>query len=98
MSRSQRKAPRHGIPIEKRITSIEELKQEADGEADFALLLQFGLFSRKTIRYDDATKLFSIWNHIDDTGEELTEDELRKTNIGRAIRKGHFVKFAEDPA
>ncbi len=80
----------------KRISSIKELKKEARGGAEFALLLNYGLFSRKTISYDDGSKLFSIWNHIDDSNQELTEAELDdsgKTNIGKAIRKGAFIRL-----
>ncbi len=101
MRRVSRKARSGHRPTTKRITSIEDLKQEARGGADFALLLQHGLFSRKTIDYDRSAKVFSIWNHIDDTEQELTEDELddrSKTNIGWGIRKGAFVKLGEEPA
>ena len=101
MSRLQRNAPSGSRPARKRITSIGELKREARAGADFALLLQHGLFSRKTIAYDRAAKVFSIWNHIDDTEQALTEAELddrNRTNIGWGIRKGAFVKLDEDPA
>jgi hypothetical protein len=97
----QRKASAGRAPVRKRITSIEELKQEARGGADFALLLNYGLFSRKTIDYDESANVFSVWNHIDDTHQKLTEAQLQDrgwTHIGEAIRKGALVKLDEEPA
>ena len=76
-----------------RITSIEQLKSESlSAETEFALLLNYGLFSRKTIRYDVNSGIFSVWHHIDDTQQSLTEAEVKKSNIGLGIRKGAFVK------
>ncbi len=82
----------------KPINTIKELKEEAVKGADFYILLKHGLVSRKTIRYDKKKKIFTVYNHIDDTKQKLTEKELlllRYTNIGRAIRKGAFVKLEE---
>ena len=77
-----------------KITSIEELKRETLGvDADFALLLNYGVHSRKSIQYDGYSELFSIFNHIDDTDEEMTEAELQESFIGEAVRKGAFVKL-----
>ena len=85
----------------RKISSIGQLKHEACGGADFALLLKHGLFSRKTIAYDGHAKIFSVWNHIDDTRDELTEEALENTsctNIGKAIRAGAFAKYEEETA
>ncbi len=101
LRRSRRQAAPEGKPFGKRITSIDELKKEAQGGADFALLLNYGLFSRKTIDYDGDANVFSIWNHIDDTHQKLTEAQLKDrdwTHIGYAIRKGAFVKLDEEPS
>jgi hypothetical protein len=99
MRRSRSTTPSNKTVFKKRITSIEQLKQEARRGADFALLLQYGLFSRKTIAYDESSEHFSVWNHIDDTHENFTEAELSDrnlTNIGEGIRKGALVKLRED--
>ena len=80
----------------KRITSINQLKQEASKRAEFALLLNYGIYSRKTIKYDPASDVFSVWHHVDDTREKLAETELKKSNIGRGIRKGAFVKMENE--
>ncbi len=96
---SRDKRLRDGPRVSKRIPSVAVLKQEARGRADFALLLQHGLFSRKTIKYDEAANVFSVWNHIDDTHQTLTEAQLNDrgwTNIGYGIRKGALVKLDED--
>ncbi len=77
-----------------KITSIEQLKRETLAlDADFAILLNYGVYSRKSIEYDGYSELFSLFNHIDDTEEEMTEAELKESFIGEAIRKGAFIKL-----
>ncbi len=80
----------------KRITSINQLKQEALKRADFALLLNYGIYSRKTIKYNADAEVFSVWHHVDDTREKLPEIELKKSNIGIGIRMGAFVKMENE--
>ncbi len=77
----------------KAINTIEELKKEALRGGEFYILLKFGVVSRKSIKYDENKKIFTVYHHIDNTKEKLTEKELlRNTNIGIAIRKGSFIK------
>jgi hypothetical protein len=60
------------------------------GTHSYALALNCGLFSRKTIRTTRNDK-FRIINHIDDSKVTLTEAELfTASNIGEAIIKGAF--------
>ena len=60
------------------------------GTHGYALALNYGLFSRKTIRTMRGGK-FRIINHIDDSKATLTEAELyTESNIGEAITKGAF--------
>jgi len=70
-----------------KINSIEELKQNKTTE----YFISFGIArSTKYITYFEDEKIFSIYNLIDDTEEELTEEELLKSNIGVAIEKNAF--------
>lgn len=78
----------------KQIKSINQLKDIlADGEVkDFFILLNYGLRSSKVMSYD-GDNTFYVLNEIDDTEQELTEQELMNndlTNIGKAINNGAF--------
>lgn len=78
------------------VKSVEELKKLASVEdgAEFFILLNFGLKSGKRIEWDEPSKSFCILNAIDDTHQDLTEEELAtKTNIVKAIKKGAFYKY-----
>ena len=60
------------------------------GTHSYALALNGGLFSRKTIRATRDGK-FRIINHIDDSKVTLSEAELfTASNIGEAMTKGAF--------
>lgn len=81
----------------KQITSMEQLKKEAQGEQDteFFILLNFYLRSSKRIIWDEEDKRFFILNYIDDTEQMLTEAQLMDkgyTNIGYAMTKGALFK------
>jgi len=81
----------------KRITSLEELKREAQGEqdAEFFILLNFYLRSSKRIIWNEEDKRFFILNYIDGTEQVLTEAQLMDkgyTNIGYAMTKGALFK------
>jgi hypothetical protein len=66
-------------------------KTLSEGEREFKLALQFGLFSRKTIRLLPDGR-FRVENHIDNSVERLTGRELHThSNIGRAMKLGAFV-------
>ncbi|MBL7742576.1 MAG: hypothetical protein JNN00_03785 [Chitinophagaceae bacterium] len=85
----------------KKITSVEQLKQEAiyddrKGMAEFFMLLAGGICrSSKRITYFPETKTFDVHNEIDDSYEEdLTEEQLRnETHIVLAIERGAFFKY-----
>lgn len=79
------------------VKSTDQLKTIlADGETkDFFILLNFGLRSSKAISYDGSST-FYVLNEIDDTEQELTEQELMNsdiTNIGKAINNGAFYLY-----
>ena len=81
----------------KRITSLEELKKEAQGEQDteFFILLRGYMRSSKRIIWDEGKKRFFIRNYIDDTKQKLTEAQLMDqdyTNIGYAMTTGALFK------
>jgi len=59
-----------------RITSMEQLKAEAEQGAEFFILLNHGLRSSKDIVWDAQRKRFHIFNPIDQTEQHLTERQL----------------------
>jgi hypothetical protein len=83
------------LKMPKRVNSVEELKAESAEGADFFIVLDFGVRSRKRIRWDG--EHFYILNCIDNTKQRLTPKELHSglTNIGKAIDKGAFFKEEE---
>jgi len=59
----------------------------------FFILLNYGAWSVKRIRYRPRQKVFSIHNEIDGTRQELTCAQLmspRNSHIGPAMRAGAF--------
>ena len=81
----------------KRITSLDELKREAQGEQDveFFILLNCNLRTSKRIDWDEEDKRLYIFNYLDDTEQELTEAQLMNreyTNIGYAMTRGALFK------
>lgn len=57
----------------------------------FFILLNYGAWSVKRIRYRPRQRVFSIHNEIDGTRQELTASQLmspRSSNIGPAMRAG----------
>ena len=59
----------------------------------FFILLNYGAWSVKRIRYKPRQRVFSIHNEIDGTRQELTCAQLmspRNSNIGPAMRGGAF--------
>jgi len=59
-----------------RITSMEQLKAEAEQGAEFFILLNHGSRSSKDIMWDGDAKKFHIFNHIDQTVQHLTKRQL----------------------
>ena len=59
----------------------------------FFILLDYGAWSVKRIRYRPRQKVFSIHNEIDGSRQELTASQLMSpcnSNIGPAMRAGAF--------
>jgi hypothetical protein len=59
----------------------------------FFILLNYGAWSVKRIRYRPRRRTFSIHNEIDGTRQELTTSQLmspKHSNIGPAMRGGAF--------
>lgn len=79
----------------KKIESIEKLKLtciENNGHAEFFVMLNGGLRSSKDIYYEDGEDFYII-NCIDDSEENMTEEELQSSIIGEAISKGAFYSY-----
>jgi len=76
----------------KQIRNTRQLRQAlARGHHDFALLLQWGLYSSKVIHALPRGR-FVIFNFIDDSEQRLTARQLySESNIGKAMRLGAFV-------
>lgn len=82
----------------KQIQSLEELKKLAgENLVECYICLNGGCRSSKNIQYNkgsDDGKDWSVFNLIDDSFEELTEEELKtKTNIVEAINKGALYLY-----
>lgn len=79
------------------VKSISDLKQRIyDGTHDFFIQLNFGLRSSKFMDMSDDGKKFVITNEIDDTEQELTEQQLMDctyTNIGYAMKNGALYAY-----
>ena len=81
----------------RQITSMEQLKKEAQSEddAEFFILLRGYLRSSKRIVWEEDDKKFFVINFIDDTEQVLTEAQLMDseyTNIGYAMTRGALFK------
>jgi len=79
---------------DKRIKTIEQLKELAKNGMDCFILLNGGLKSSKHIRYYPDDNSFYVLNLIDESEQELTEAQILDssyTNIGEAMRKGALI-------
>ena len=79
------------------IRSCAELQKAiSSGQLEYAVLLNGGVYSRKTITCTPQGR-FRIENGIDGSVQTLTamgiQDE-RKTNIGKAMQMGSFVAIS----
>jgi hypothetical protein len=78
-----------------RITTLERLKKESEEGAEFFILLSHNLRSSKWIQWDKESRVFSITNRIDESEQELSEEQImdrQYTNIGYAMTKGALFK------
>jgi hypothetical protein len=76
-----------------RINNIKKLKSLASHEngLDCFISLNFSIKSSKHIQWIPAEKLFYILNEVDNTEQNLKEEELLDeniTNIGKALKLG----------
>ncbi len=79
---------------DRRIRTIEQLKELAKNGLDCFILLNGGLRSSKHIRYFPDDNSFYVFNLIDDSEQELTESQILDsayTNIGEAMKKGALI-------
>lgn len=68
------------------------------GHYEYAMLLNGGAFSRKTIIWDKQDKLYRITNHIDGTFQDLTEAELMNplnTHLAEAMKKRALIALID---
>jgi hypothetical protein len=74
------------------VKDIQHLKELCkDHLVDGCILLQHGARSSKSVKFDSESNTFYIYNDIDDTDQELTEQQLfTESNIGEAINKKAF--------
>lgn len=82
---------------DRRIRTIQQLKELAKSEdgLDCFILLNGGLRSSKHIRYYPDDESFYVLNLIDDSEQELTEDQILDSaysNIGQAMENGCLIK------
>jgi len=82
----------------KKITSVDMLKEiSMDNSIECFIELNGGFRSNKEISYNSNEKLFYIINNIDDSEQELNEEQLfTESNIGEAITKGSFWQYMND--
>ena len=80
------------------LTHLAELIKQ--GHTDYAIVLAggIGIFSRKTIKYSERTKRFNIINHIDESKQNLSAQQLlneKYTLIGKAIPLNCLIAIIE---
>jgi hypothetical protein len=79
-----------------KITTLEQLKKEADGWGhDFFIRLNGGLRSSIFISWHKEKKVFYVCNMIDGTEQRLTEERImdhKRTTIGYAMTRGALYK------
>ena len=81
----------------RKIMSIEDLKRESKEGAEFLILLgEHGVLrSSKSIVWQEDIGIFFVRNHIDDTEQELTEEQIMDreyTNLGYAMTRGALFR------
>ena len=79
---------------DRRVRTIDQLKELAKNGLDCFILLNGGLRSSKHIRYYSDDNSFYVLNLIDDSEQELTESQILDkayTNIGEAMKKGALI-------
>lgn len=80
----------------KRIRTMAQLKRRSRDGGDFFILLNGGLRSSKRIEWHEEDKVFCVVKEIDDTVQELTEEQIMDreyTLIGEAMQKGALFDY-----
>ena len=75
--------------MQRKIKTIDELKQLAENGLECCIILNHGAYSVKFIQWNVDT--FYVYNSIDDSDEELTEEQIMDENIGKAMTMGALV-------
>ena len=79
---------------DKRIRTVAQLKELAKDGLECFILLNGGLRSSKYICYKPDDNSFYVLNYIDESEQELTEEQLLDSayaNIGEAMRKSALI-------
>jgi uncharacterized protein YaaR (DUF327 family) len=79
---------------DRKIRNITQLKELAKDGLECFILLNGGLRSSKYISYNPDDNSFYVLNYIDDSEQELTENQLldsEYTNIAEAMEKGALI-------
>jgi len=80
---------------DRRVRTIDQLKDLAKNGLDCFILLNGGLRSSKHIRFHPDDNSFYVSNLIDDSEQELTEAQILDggySNIGEAMKKGALIR------
>ena len=80
----------------RKVESLQELKELASQEEGFEgfIWMNFGLRSSKSLRYDEQSDMWNVYNGIDDSEQVLTTKQLGKeTNIIDALEKGALYLY-----
>jgi len=78
-----------------KIKSVQQLKRESKGGAEYFILLRFNLRSTKWIEWDAQNRVFDVINFINGSEQTLTENQLMDqewSDIGHAISCGWLYK------
>ena len=78
--------------MQRKIKTIDQLKQLAEDGIECCILLNHGVYSVKFIQWSVDT--FYVFNAIDESDQELTVDQIMDdnyTNIGKAMKMGALV-------
>ena len=80
---------------DRRIKTIQQLKELAEDGLECFILLNGGLRSSKYIRYHPDDNSFYVLRYIDGSEQELTQSQLldsEYTNIAEAMEKGALIR------
>ena len=78
-----------------KIMNINDLREKCSETDDMIEgFIHFGIAkSSKRITYDENQAIWYVYNEIDDSEEEFTEQEFKHSTTASAIRKGAFFLY-----